>query len=182
MHPGERYRGVGDKRVVLGGDAERGAGEVHAAAHGDAGPGAHPGETPHLRREPLPRGPGVSGGHPRGVEGVVQHQPRGLPGAAVALRLLAGSSRRRRAGLDGGRGGAGAPSATTAGVATESGRGGRPRRGAAHGRRCTGLREIRRIRGVASRRRAGTARAVLDFCLAKFAPRRYANVTFAVSH
>ena len=52
---GERDRGVGDERVVLGGDAERGAGEVRAAADGDAGPGAHPGEPPHLRREPLPR-------------------------------------------------------------------------------------------------------------------------------
>ena len=144
MHPGERYRGVGDKRVVLGGDAERGAGEVRAAADGDAGPGAHPGETPHLRHEPLPREPGVRGGDPRGVEGVVQHQPRGLPGAAAALRLLPG---RRRAGPDGGRGGGGAgapPAAAAAGVATESGRGGRPRRGAAHGRRWPGLAGIRR--------------------------------------
>lgn len=41
---GERDRGVGDERVVLGGDAERGAGEVGAAADGDAGPGVQPGE------------------------------------------------------------------------------------------------------------------------------------------
>ena len=36
---GERHGGVGDERVVLGGDAERGAGEVRAAADGDAGLG-----------------------------------------------------------------------------------------------------------------------------------------------
>ena len=157
MHPGERYRGVGDKRVVLGGDAEHGTGEVHAAAHGDAGPGAHPGETPHLRREPLPRGPGVRGGDPRGVEGVVQHQPRGLLGAA-ALQLLSGSSRRRRVGPDGGGGGgAGAPPATaTAGVAIESGRGGRPRRGTAYGCRWAGLGEICRIRSLAKFARRGS--------------------------
>jgi hypothetical protein len=118
---GERDRGVGDERVVLGGDAERGAGEVGAAADGDTGPGVHPGEPPDLRREPLPRGPGVRGGDPRGVEGVVQHQTRGLP-CAAALPLLPGRSR-SRAGPDGGGGGAAGapPAATTAGVAADSG-------------------------------------------------------------
>lgn len=119
---GERDRGVGDERVVLGSDAERCAGEVRAAADGDAAPRTHPGEPPHLRHKPLPRRPSVRGGHPHGVEGVVQHQPRGLPrGAAL---LLHG----RRAGPDGG-----APPAYTAGTVDESGGGGRPRHRAAHG-------------------------------------------------
>jgi len=124
---GERDRGVGDERVVLGRDAERGAGEVRAAADGDAAPRAHPGEPPHLRHEPVPRRPGVRGGHPHGVEGVVQHQPRRglLPRGAAAL-LPHG----RRAGPEpDGR----APPAASAGTAAESGGEGRPRRRAAHG-------------------------------------------------
>ena len=128
---GERDRGVGDERVVLGRDAERGAGEVRAAADGDAAPRAHPGEPPHLRHEPLPRRPGVRGGHSHGVEGVVQHQPRArglLP--RTAPLLLHG----RRPGPDEPDGGGAPPAATTAGTAAESGGGrGRPRRRAAHG-------------------------------------------------
>lgn len=126
---GERDGGVGDERVILGRDAERGAGEVRAAADGDAAPRAHPREPLHLRHEPVPRRPGVRGGHPRGVEGVVQHQPRrrGLPRAAAAAILLPG----RRAGPDGG---APPPPAATAGAtAVRSGGGGTPRRRAVHG-------------------------------------------------
>jgi hypothetical protein len=63
---------VGDERVVLGGDAERGAREVGATADGDAGLRVEPGEPPDLLREPLPRRPGVLGGDPRRVEGIVQ--------------------------------------------------------------------------------------------------------------
>lgn len=114
---GERDRGVGHERVVLGGDAERGAGEVGAAADGDAGPGAHPGEPPHLLREPRPRLPGVRGRDPRGVEGVVQHQPRGLADGVLLLG--------RRAGTEG------APVAT-AGAAADRGVGRRPRRRGGH--------------------------------------------------
>lgn len=39
----------------------------------------------HLRREPLASGPSARRGYPRGVERVVQHQPRGLLAAALFL-------------------------------------------------------------------------------------------------
>ena len=76
------------------------------------------------------RVPGVLGGRPDGVDGVVQHQPRrGLPLPLGAAALLPHG---RRAGPepDGG-----APPAATAGTAAESGGGGRPHRRtrAAHG-------------------------------------------------
>lgn len=129
---GERHGGVGDERVVLGGDAERGAREIGATADGDAGLRVEPGEPPDLLREALPRRPGVLGGDPRGVEGIVQHHPQRGPSAAFIRVPSAGAG----TGPEGvgssplslacGQGGGGS------GVAAETGRGS-PHRRAAHG-------------------------------------------------
>lgn len=73
---GERHRGVGDERVVLSRDTERGPREIGAAADGDAGLSVEPREPPDLHREPVPRRPSVISDDPRGIEGVVQHHPR----------------------------------------------------------------------------------------------------------
>lgn len=123
---GERHGGVGDERVVLGGDAERGAREIGATADSDAGLRVEPGEPPDLLREPRPRRPGVLGGDPRGVEGIVEHhrQSADVPSAGTGTEGVGNSPPSPACGQGGGG----------AGVAAETG-GRSPRRRATHGAR-----------------------------------------------
>lgn len=138
----ERHGGVGDERVVLGGDAERGAREIGATADGDAGLRVEPGEPPDLLREPLPRRPGVLGGDPRGVERIVERHPQRDPSAAVIRVTSSGT------GPEGVGSSLSSPAYGQreggAGVAAETG-GGSPHRRATHGAaEANGIRSIER--------------------------------------